>query len=98
VCSSDLEEGAAFPDLIVIDGGKGQLGAAQAVLNELKARIPAIGIAKENEEIFSSSTGRGLRLGMDSPALHLVQRARDEAHRFALAYHRVLRRKKMIGR
>ncbi|MFA5115786.1 MAG: excinuclease ABC subunit UvrC [Candidatus Omnitrophota bacterium] len=93
-----IEEGAAFPDLIVIDGGKGQLGAAQAVLDELKAYIPAIGIAKENEEIFSSSTGRGLRLGMDSPALHLIQRARDEAHRFAVAYHRVLRRKKMIGR
>ncbi len=93
-----IEEGAAFPDLIVIDGGKGQLGAAQAVLEELKVNIPLISIAKENEEIFNTATGRGLRLGLDSPALHLIQRLRDEAHRFALAYHHILRRKRTLGK
>ncbi len=83
------------PDLVVIDGGKGQLSAARKIMSSLGINIPVISIAKREEEIFYL-TGMGyeaLRLSYDSPALFLIQRMRDEAHRFTVTYHRLLREK-----
>jgi excinuclease ABC subunit C len=83
------------PDLVIVDGGKGQLGVAVEVLGELDLldRIPVVGLAKREEEIFRPGESKALWLKRGSPALHLVQRVRDEAHRFAITYHRNLRRK-----
>jgi len=93
-----IEENLAMPDLILIDGGKGQLSVAERQLKDLQLKITVISLAKENEDIFTSSRGEAKRLNLDSPALLLLQRIRDEAHRFALAYHHILRRKKLINR
>jgi len=83
-----------LPDLVIIDGGKGQLSAARQVMRELGfAHIPAFGLAKEEELLFSEDRPAPIALPAGSKALHLVQRLRDEAHRFALAYHRNLRGK-----
>jgi excinuclease ABC subunit C len=88
---------AIIPDLIVIDGGRGQLNAALEVRQELKLdSIPMASLAKENEEIFIPGASQPVRIAKDSPALHILQRARDEAHRFAVSYHRKLRRKEAI--
>lgn len=82
---------ANFPDLLIIDGGKGQLGAAREVLRELGLEhIPTFGLAKENEELFHEGTPDPIVLPRGSHALHLLQRLRDEAHRFAITYHRQL--------
>lgn len=81
----------SLPDLFVIDGGKGQLNTA---LQVIKNR-PVIGLAKREEEIFTSD-GKIIKLPKSSPALHLLQRLRDEAHRFSRKYHFYLRRKKML--
>ena len=78
----------ALPDLIVIDGGKGQLHAALNVEREAAVEIPTVGLAKRLEEVFLPGAGEPLLLARDSPALLLLQRLRDEAHRFGLAYHR----------
>ncbi len=84
----------ALPDLIVVDGGKGQLAADVAVLEELgMADIPIAGLAKEREELFLPGRTEPVLLPSTSPALYLVQRIRDESHRFAITYHRDLRRK-----
>jgi excinuclease ABC subunit C len=86
------------PDLILIDGGKGQLGAALEVRRQLAlASIPMASLAKENEEVFIPGNPRSVRIPKDSPALHILQRARDEAHRFAIGYHQKLRRKAFVG-
>jgi excinuclease ABC subunit C len=83
-----------LPDLVVIDGGKGQLSAAKAALDELGySDLPVVGLAKEREEIFLPGREDPVLLPVTSPALYLVQRLRDEAHRFAIAYHRALRTK-----
>lgn len=83
-----------FPDLVVIDGGPGQLGAAAEAMTELDlAAIPVIGLAKAFEEIHFLDGRAPLRLSHHSHALHLLQRIRDEAHRFAITYHRSLRSK-----
>lgn len=87
---------SAFPDLIVIDGGKGQLNAALAELTKLGlAAVPTIGLAKEFEEIFRPSQPDPLRLSHDSGALKLLQRVRDESHRFANTYNAQLRLRKI---
>jgi excinuclease ABC subunit C len=84
------------PDLIVIDGGKGQLNAACAELATLGLdRIPVIGLAKEFEEIYRPGQGGPLRLSRDSGALKLLQRVRDESHRFANTYNAQLRLKRI---
>jgi excinuclease ABC subunit C len=84
-----LEAGGPFPDLIVIDGGKGQLGAAYAALAALGlGRLVAVGLAKREELVFTRDRADGIALQVDSPALRLLQRVRDEAHRFALTFHR----------
>ena len=82
------------PDLIVIDGGKGQLGMACGVLDKLDlAHIPIIGLAKEFEEIYVPNTKRPIIIPKNNKALHLLQQVRDESHRFAITYHRKLRSK-----
>lgn len=84
------------PDLIVIDGGKGQLGMACQVLKENNLEyIPIIGLAKEFEEIYIPNTSRPIIIPKDNKALHLLQQVRDESHRFAITYHRKLRSKKI---
>ena len=85
---------AIIPDLVLIDGGKGQLNAALELSQELRLdSVPMVSLAKENEEIFIPGDPGPVCIAKDSPALHILQRARDEAHRFAIGYHRKLRRK-----
>ena len=89
---------AAIPDLVLIDGGKGQLSAALEVMLELGLDdIPLASLAKENEWLFVPHTPEPIILPRDSQALYLVQRIRDEAHRFAITYHRNLRSKGSLG-
>jgi excinuclease ABC subunit C len=88
-----LELGGPFPDLILIDGGKGQLTAAYDALRDLGLdRLVAVGIAKQEELLFTRDRVDGLALPHDDPALRLIQRIRDEAHRFAVTFHRRARR------
>jgi excinuclease ABC subunit C len=85
-----------LPDLIIVDGGKGQLSAACRELQRLGLHdLPVIGLAKEREEIYRPDRSLPLRLSMDSHALRLLQRIRDEAHRFANAYHQLLMKKRV---
>ena len=82
------------PDLVIIDGGKGQLGAVLDVMRNLDLRdVPVCGLAKQEEEIFVADVSESIMLPRTSEALYLVQRIRDEAHRFAITYHRNLRGK-----
>jgi excinuclease ABC subunit C len=84
-----LEEGGPFPDLLLIDGGKGQLTAGYAALEELGlANLVAVGIAKKEELLFVRDREEPIALPTNDPALLLVQRIRDEAHRFAVTFHR----------
>jgi excinuclease ABC subunit C len=86
------------PDLILIDGGKGHLNAALEVLKELGLNsIPAASLAKEKEEVFITGKTEPLDIPQTSAALYLLQRIRDEAHRFALGYHRRLRHKEITA-
>jgi excinuclease ABC subunit C len=90
-----LETGGPFPDLVLIDGGKGQLSAAYAALEELGlANLVAVGIAKKEELLFTRDRVDPIALATDSPALLLIQRIRDEAHRFAVTFHRQSRTKR----
>lgn len=93
-----LEEGKGLPDLVVIDGGKGQLSAAREALEGLDlAQQAVISLAKRDEEIFLPGRSDSLRLSRRSSALRLLQRARDEAHRFAVTYNRKLRSRRTIA-
>ncbi len=86
------------PNLLVIDGGKGQLGVAVRVLEDLGLEeISVVGLAKRFEEVFRPGESEPVRIPRDSPALYLLQQVRDEAHRFAITYHRSLRDKKMTS-
>jgi excinuclease ABC subunit C len=87
------EEGKKMPDLVLIDGGKGQLNAALSALEGLGLKLNLAALAKEFEYIFLPEREMPVILPKDSPALQLLQRIRDEAHRFALGYHRKLRGK-----
>jgi len=91
------KENSSFPDLIVIDGGKGQLGAAMQELKKLNLALPVIALAKREEEIFIPGKRDSLKLLPDSLGLKLLMRVRDEAHRFGLKYHTFLRAKKFLG-
>jgi excinuclease ABC subunit C len=87
-----IEHGGPFPDLILIDGGKGQLSAAYDALRELGlANLVAVGIAKKEELIYTRDRDEPIAFAKDDPALQLVQRIRDEAHRFAVSFHRKAR-------
>jgi excinuclease ABC subunit C len=89
------EEGGALPDLVMVDGGAGQLSAALHALEAIGVSLPVIGLAKQMEEIYAPGQSEPLRLPRTSPALHLIQRLRDEAHRFANAYHQKLRKRRI---
>jgi len=89
-------EKAGLPDLVLIDGGKGQLGAAQGALAELKLKIPLASLAKRIEEVFVPGRAESYVLPLGDPALTLLQRLRDEAHRFGVAFHRTLRDKNLF--
>ncbi len=90
-----LEENAPLPDLVLVDGGKGQRAAAGGALGELGlGGVPLVSLAKREETIFTPGLADGLRLDRTSPALKLVQAIRDEAHRFAVRHHRQRREKK----
>jgi len=80
-----------MPDLILIDGGRGQLSAAQDAMHALGLDIPMFGLAKRIEEIVLPDREESLLLDRASPALHMIQRLRDEAHRFAITHHKKLR-------
>jgi excinuclease ABC subunit C len=87
----------AMPDLVLIDGGRGQVSAAKEVLDELGLHdLPLAGLAKEREELFLPGRADPIVLPTTSQALYLVQRLRDEAHRFAITYHRALRAKRQV--
>jgi len=95
-----VDESFAFlPDLIIIDGGKGQLGRAVKVLQDagLYGKVPVVGLAKREEEIFFPEKQDSLMLPRHSPALYLVQRVRDEAHRFGITAHRKRRSKQGLA-
>ena len=90
-------DGENLPSLVVIDGGKGQLSSALEVIRGLGLHeVPVIGLAKREEEIFVEGQSESIMLDKESPALHLIQRLRDEAHRFAITYHRKLRGKRNL--
>jgi excinuclease ABC subunit C len=93
---SEVQKYVRLPDLIIVDGGKGQLSAACRELQRLGLHeLPIIGLAKEREEIYRPGRALPVRLPMDSGALRLLQRIRDEAHRFANAYHQLLMKKRV---
>ena len=87
------------PQLLLVDGGRGQLGVAARVLQELglDAEIPAAALAKQFEEVFVPDQSEPVRIPRQSEALYMLQRIRDESHRFALSYHRSLRGKRMTS-
>jgi excinuclease ABC subunit C len=88
-------EGAEMPDLVVVDGGRGQLQAALAALDRLDLALPVVGLAKREEEIWLAERTEPVRLSRRDPALQLLQRLRDEAHRFAVTRHRGRRERRM---
>lgn len=83
------------PDLIIIDGGKGQLSGVVSVMREMGLNLNIVSLAKREEEVFLPDKSEPVLFALNSPALHLFQRIRDEAHRFAITYHRSLRSKNM---
>ena len=93
-----FRRGEAPPDLILVDGGKGQLSAAREVLAHLGLDcLPVIALAKEHEHLFVPDRPEPIALPDASPALRLIRQMRDEAHRFAVTYHRMLRRRRSLG-
>jgi excinuclease ABC subunit C len=92
-----LKEEKPLPDLVLIDGGKGQLSSAVAVLDRLGVgHVQVASIAKREEEVFLDGRKDSIRIPHNSPILHLIQRIRDEAHRFAVTYHRKVRSKRTL--
>jgi len=93
-----LRENAHLPDLILIDGGKGHLKAAEDELNKIgPLNIPLASIAKAKEDVYVEGKQKPLGLSRSSRSLRLIMRIRDEAHRFAISYHKLLRRKDFLG-
>ena len=100
--TADAKGWGTWPDLVIIDGGKGQLGAALAALGEIGVDVgagglPVVGLAKQFEEIFRPGHTQPVLLPRSSQALFLVQRVRDEAHRFAVTFHQQVRAKRQVG-
>jgi excinuclease ABC subunit C len=93
-----LRENLALPDLVLIDGGRSHLLTADKEIKKLGISLPLVSIAKDEENIYTPARANAIKLNQDTPGLNLIRRIRDEAHRFALSYHRLLRRKKIIGR
>ncbi|MFA7074704.1 MAG: excinuclease ABC subunit UvrC [Endomicrobiaceae bacterium] len=96
--SSIVRKNEKFPDLIVIDGGKGQLASAESALNEIGLYIPLISLAKQNEEIYMIGKSKPLVLAKNLLSLRLLQSLRDEAHRFAVTFHKQLRSKDFFNK
>ena len=93
-----LDEGLPLPDLVLIDGGKGQLSMAKAALNDLGlSYVPVIGLAKRLEEVYRPGHAEPFNIPKSSPGLSLLRRVRDEAHRFAITFHRQKRGKAMTA-
>ncbi|MCM8801057.1 MAG: excinuclease ABC subunit UvrC [Candidatus Omnitrophica bacterium] len=92
-----IRENLFLPDLILIDGGRSHLLTAQRQLLNLGLKIPLAGIAKDKENIYIPDKAKPIRLDLSTPALNLIRRIRDEAHRFAISYHRLLRKKSLIS-
>ena len=90
-------EDAELPNLIIIDGGRGQLNSALQELQILNLKIPTISIAKQFEEIYIPGKTQPLQLSPKDKALHYIQEIRNEAHRFAIKYNRLLRKKELIA-
>ena len=87
----------AKPNLVIIDGGKGQLSSVMEIVEELgMTDLDFVSLAKREEEVFLPHQSKPVRIPMDSNAMFLIQRIRDEAHRFAITYHRQLRSKSAI--
>jgi len=84
------------PDLIIIDGGKGQLSSVIQIMNEFELKLNIVSLAKREEEVFLPNSKIPVIIANNSPALHLFQRIRDEAHRFAITFHRQQRSKNML--
>jgi excinuclease ABC subunit C len=93
--SSLSPDGQPWPQLIIVDGGKGQLASALSELKRLGLDLPIVGLAKEREEIFRPGEALPLELPRDREALKLLQRIRDEAHRFANSYHQLLMKRRI---
>ena len=89
-------EDETLPNLIIVDGGKGQLSSALEELERLELKIPIISIAKQFEEIYMPGASQPLSLAKKEKALQFIQEIRDEAHRFAIRYNRLLRKKELI--
>ena len=92
-----VKSGDPLPDLLVIDGGKGQLASAMSAMRELKLKVPVIALAKRLEEIYVPGKPHPVRLERDHPGLLLLMGIRDEVHRFAVTYHRKLRNKETLN-
>jgi excinuclease ABC subunit C len=90
-------EKSALPDLVLIDGGRAHLLVAAEIICSLKLNIPLASIAKDRENIYIPQETQPIKLEADTPALNLIRRIRDEAHRFAIKYHHLLRKKKLIA-
>ena len=95
-CKRLTDEGRELPALVIVDGGLGQLHAAEAALNDLGIELELASLAKKEELVYRPSSNEPLRIPKSSPVLQLLQRIRDEAHRFAITYHRTLRAKRTI--
>ena len=91
-------EAELFPDIILIDGGKGQLNAAFSAFDDMAFTPPVLlSLAKKEEKLFIHGRSRSLKLPGNDPGLQLLQAVRDEAHRFVQHYHHILRRKATLG-
>ena len=91
-------ENLPIPDLILIDGGRSHLLVTDSEIKKLGLNIPLVSIAKDRENIYIKNKANPIKLNQDTAGLNLIRRLRDEAHRFAIAYHHLLRRKKIIGK
>ena len=90
-----LEENSHLPDLILIDGGKGQLNAALKSLESLGLKLPCVSLAKENEEVYLPKTRNPVVIPKNKKSFQILQHARDETHRFGVAYNRTIRKNKI---
>ena len=90
-----LEENSELPDLVVIDGGKGQLNAAHKSLQSLGLKLPCISLAKENEEVYILKSKNPILIPKEKSSLKILQHVRDETHRFGVAYNRTIRKNKI---
>jgi excinuclease ABC subunit C len=93
-----VQEKLPLPDLILIDGGRAHLLTAKKQLDNLGLKVPLVSIAKDQENIYVQNRAQPIKLNSDTPGLNLIRRIRDEAHRFAIKYHHLLHRKKIIGK